>query len=90
MEKGHKDDQTAGALLLGKQAERTGTLSAGEQGDLSVPKWDCKRAGERLFTRARSVSIRGNGFTLEECSFRLHITGTGCQRCSRSTVLGSV
>lgn len=78
MEKGHEDDQTAGAPLLGKQAERAGTLSAGEQGDLSVPKWGCKRDGEGLFSRARSVSIRGDGFTLKECSFTLDITGTGC------------
>lgn len=31
MGKGHKDDQTAGAPLLGRQAERDGTLPTGEQ-----------------------------------------------------------
>ena len=74
-EKGHEDDQRAGAPPLRGQAE-LGLLSLDKrrlQGDL-IPafhylKGAYRKAGEGLFIRACSNKMRGNGFKLEEGRF---------------------
>jgi len=57
---------------------RVGIVQPGEEktpgrlsSSLPVPEGGCEKAGEGLFTRARSDRTRGNGFNLKEGRFIL-------------------
>ena len=67
----------AGAPLLHGQAERAGAFQPGEDKapggpyrGLPVPEEAYRKAGERLFIRAGSNRIMGNGLKLSEGRFR--------------------
>ena len=69
----HKNDPRDRTPLLRGQAERAGLLSLEKrrlQEDLIVAfqylKEDCKKEGDRLFSRVCCDRTRGNGFKLKE------------------------
>ena len=70
-EKGHKDDQRAGAPPLQGQAERAGALQAAEENLVIIAAFQyqkgayCK-AWEELFLRTCTDGMRENGFKMEE------------------------
>jgi len=62
LEEGHKNDPRAGGPFLWGKAEGVGAVQPGEEKALGrpycglpVPEGACERAGERLFTGARSA-----------------------------------
>ena len=80
-EKGHKDEQRAGAPSLQRQAERDGLVQPGEEKAMRRPhcslpqylKADYKQERNQLLTKLDSDRTQGSGFKLKEGRF-------GCQR----------
>jgi len=73
-EEGHKDDQRDGAPPPRGQAESWGLSSWRREGSAGT-LWEAyRKAGEGLFIRTCSDRPKGNGFKLEEGTFRV---GTG-------------
>ena len=77
-EEGHKHDPRDGTPLLRKQAERAGAVQPGEEkalgrpeSGLSVSKVDCKKEGDRSFSRV--CDDRTRLYKLREGRFRLDI-----------------